>query len=537
MNLATALWLVEIGRGLREGLYMFWETLWALALGLGISGAVQAFVTRDQMRRRLGDHRPLSLLRASGYGMASSSCSYAASAMTKSLVAKGADFVAALAFMIASTNLVIELGAVLVVLLGWQFAVGEFVGGPIMIGLLGLLGGLVLTPAAVAAARRHLGQAGPLPDPSCGPVEVPEAPASSWRTAAGWSDASRYALADFTMLRRELFAGYLVAGLLAATVPASWWGGLFLHGHGLLADVENVLVGPVIAIISWVCSVGNVPLAAALWNGGISFGGVIAFVFADLISMPLLLVYRRFYGASMTWRMLGLLYGVMALAGLATEGVFALFHAVPTHHPVVAATATPHWGPTAYLNIVAVVLAGWMWWMARRHAPADAGYALDPVCGMQVRTSEAPAWLRHEGESYYFCADRCRDRFAADPARFVRAEQRAGARSGGAALAESVPLTLGVRPRATAVDPICQMTVEVQTAAATRTREGETFYFCCEHCAETFDDQVPTPTTAVDPICQMTVEVQTAAATRTREGETFYFCCEHCAETFDSTPR
>src|SRR5207248_11243879 len=145
-----------IADSLRMGFFMFWETLWPLVFGFGLSGAVQAFVSRREMRRALGDHRPAAIARASGFGAASSSCSYAASAMAKSLFQKGADFVSAMVFMFASTNLVVELGVVLVILMGWQFAVAEFVGGPIMIVLLALTGGFVLRGALVGQARRRL---------------------------------------------------------------------------------------------------------------------------------------------------------------------------------------------------------------------------------------------------------------------------------------------------------------------------------------------------------------------------------------------
>ncbi len=325
--------LADAFGGLREGVVMFWQTLWALVLGFLLSGVVQAFVSKDRMRAALGDHRPASVARASLFGMASSSCSYAASAMARSLVAKGADFTTAMVFQVASTNLVVELGIVLVVLLGWQFAVAEFVGGPIMIVLLALAGGAVFAPALLASVRRRRGQADDRSRPSesdDGPERRQGGPVgTSARSLAAWSDASRYAVADATMLRRELFVGYAVAGLLAVLVPARAWDALFLHGHGVWTTVENAFVGPLIAVASWVCSIGNVPLAAALWSGGISFGGVVAFLFADLIAMPLILVYRKFYGWRLTVRLVGLLYGSMVVAGLVTQGIFRGFGALP----------------------------------------------------------------------------------------------------------------------------------------------------------------------------------------------------------------
>ncbi|MBO0713580.1 MAG: permease, partial [Acidimicrobiales bacterium] len=212
--LASASALLDIGRSLREGFFMFWETLWPLILGFGLSGAVQAFVSRETMQQRLGDHRPSSVARASVFGMVSSSCSYAASAMAKSLFVKGADYLAAMVFMFASTNLVIELGIVLFVLMGWQFAVSEFIGGIIMIVLLATLGGLWLRGRAITQARERLaGEQDAGEDHHHGPDTVQR---QGWskriRTAAGWADSATYTMADLTMLRREMAIGYIVAG-------------------------------------------------------------------------------------------------------------------------------------------------------------------------------------------------------------------------------------------------------------------------------------------------------------------------------------
>src|SRR5581483_9321500 len=317
----------DLGRSLREGFFMFWETLWALILGFGLSGAVQAFASREEMQRLLGDHRPAALLRATGFGMVSSSCSYSATAMAKSLFQKGADFTAAMVFMFASTNLVIELGVVLLVLMGWQFAAAEFVGGPIMILLLVLVGGVVFRSRLVDGARKRLqrGAAGSGHDhlAMSGVTEERqhELEHTPWRrkltSKAAWADAASYTMADITMLRKELVIGYTVAGLLAVLVPMRAWNDVFLTGHGFWTSLENVVVGPFIAVISFVCSIGNVPMAAALWHGGISFGGVVAFIFADLITLPLLLIYRKYYGTRLTLRLFAVFYAVMAVAGLA----------------------------------------------------------------------------------------------------------------------------------------------------------------------------------------------------------------------------
>jgi uncharacterized protein len=419
--LANATVLVDIGRSLREGFFMFWETLWPLVLGFGLAGAVQAFASRDSMRQRLGDHRAPAIFRASAYGMASSSCSYAASAMAKSLFVKGADYIAAMVFMFASTNLVIELGIVLIVLMGWQFAVSEFVGGIIMIVLLATLGALWLRGRLVVQARARLQEAddahehrhGPATNGEAGPVALK----TRLRSAAGWADSATYTMSDLTMLRRELVIGYTIAGFLAVLVPTSVWQAVFISGHGFWTSIENAIVGPFIAIISFVCSIGNVPLAAALWKGGISFGGVIAFIFADLIAFPLLLIYRRYYGTRLMLRMLVVFWALMSTAGLLTELLFRAAGLVPTVRPTTVAPAHFSWNYTTYLNLVFLVLFGVLYWLYRNRERFGGGerYARDPVCGMQVEKAHAPASREHAGERHYFCSDHCAEQF--EPAR------------------------------------------------------------------------------------------------------------------------
>ncbi len=423
----TAVWL-DIGRSLREAFGMFWVTLWPLVLGFGLSGAVQAFASREAMQRKLGNHRPAAVTRASGYGMVSSSCSYAASATAKSLFAKGADFVSALVYMFASTNLVIELGIVLIVLMGWQFAVSEFVGGAIMIALLSVLGGLWLRGKSIVRARERVNsaQASGAHDHhdhcahGSGAVADQVPLARKLRSKAGWSDAATYTIADLSMLSRELIIGYTVAGFLAVLVPVSAWHVLFLTGHGWWTSVENVIVGPFVAIISFVCSIGNVPLAAALWKGGIAFGGVVSFIFADLIAFPLLLVYRRYYGLRMAVRMLALFWAVMATAGLVTEGIFRAAGLIPAHRPTVVAATGLSWNYTTYLNIIFLAVFGLLYWASwnRKRLEAGAAREVDPVCGMRVDAANAAASLLHDGHYRYFCSDHCAQRFAQAPASF-----------------------------------------------------------------------------------------------------------------------
>ncbi|MCU1589954.1 MAG: hypothetical protein JWP11_1210, partial [Frankiales bacterium] len=416
--------LDTVGRSLAEGFWMFYDTFWALVLGFGLSGVVQAFVSKGEMQRALGDHRPATVARSSFFGMVSSSCSYAASALAKSLFARGADFTSAMVFMFASTNLVVELGIVLWLLIGWQFAVAEFVGGAVMIALLAVVLPRVVDVAELDAARLRV-NAGVGGGGHEGHGAMAEHEAVPWRrrirSTAGWSDAAGYTISDVTMLRKEIVIGFAVAGFAAMAVPVRVWQALFLTGHGFWSALENVIVGPVLAFISFVCSIGNVPLAAALWKGGISFGGVIAFVFADLLALPLVLIYRKFFGTRLAVKLSLVFWAVMSTAGLITEGIFQLAGLVPAVRR--GDIATVHFGLnyTTVLDALGVAAFASLYWLYRNadRFGGGRGYAKDVVCAMQVRTSDAPARVHHAGSPYYFCSDRCLERFQADPDRYA----------------------------------------------------------------------------------------------------------------------
>jgi hypothetical protein len=398
----------SIGRGLADGWWMLWQTLWALVLGFTLSGAVQAFVSRAQMQQVMGDHRPRTLARAGFFGAVSSSCSYAASALAKTLFARGADFTAAQAFMFASTNLVVELGVVLWLLLSWQFAVAEFVGGALMVALIGLVMPRVVPTSEAVRLRSRLEDDGHHHDD--GDTE------SDWRqairTRRGWADAAGYTISDLTMLRRELVIGFAVAGFADALVPTSFWRSLFATGHGGWSSLENVILGPFLAVISFVCSTGNVPLAAALWSGGISFGGVIAFVFADLISLPLLFIYSKYYGTRLTLRLLAVFWVTMSIAGLVTEGLFHLAQLTPTTPASDRTVGVDDFGlnATTVLDLVALVAFALLYLLYRRtRTEAKGDYAKDPVCGMQVEKRHPGAVLVSGDATTYFCSDHCKD--------------------------------------------------------------------------------------------------------------------------------
>ncbi len=480
--------LSAIAEALHQSLLMLWETFWALVLGFGLSGAVQAFVSRGEMERLLGPEGRGRLGRATFLGMVSSSCSYAASALAKSLFRKGADFTAAMVFMVASTNLVIELGIVLALLIGWQFTASEFVGGVLMIGLLALASRLLLPHRLVAAARHRLEREDPLPQPpdAADPVPPLGARLRSW---AGWADAASFAIADLTMLRRELLLGFGVAGFLAALVPARAWGALFISHHGALTTLENALLGPAIAVLSFVCSIGNVPLAAALWKGGISFGGVVSFVFADLITLPLLLIYRRFYGWRLSLWILGSFWAIMSLTGLAVGALFGWAGLVPSAPPTQVVSQPFGFDYTSVLDLVFLAALAGLYYLHRQRGRLGGGhgYATDPVCGMRVEKARAPGRAGYGGVQYWFCSDRCRSRFLARPSR-----HSAAAGSGpGAGTGVSVGSEMGEQTPAPGVDidPVCGMEVQPSAATPRRSAGGREFHFCGSGCAQAFERQ------------------------------------------------
>ena len=328
---------------------MFFHTFWALVIGFTLSGAVQAFVSRKTMKEQLGDDSLKSISKASFFGVVSSSCSYSASALAKSLFSKGANFTASMVFMFASTNLVIELGLVLWILRGWQFAVAEFIGGAIMILLLKILIPRLIPAKLIMESRESIEMSNP----------------TDSSRKASWHDAAGYTIGDFKMLRVELIIGFIVAGLAAKLVPASFWNTLFISGNGLVSSIENAIIGPFIAFISFVCSVGNVPLAAALWHGGITFGGTIAFIFADLISLPLVLIYRKYYGTKLAIRLTLVFWLVMSISGFITELIFIALDQIPEASHKMAHSNEIGLNYTTILDVFALLLIIWVYWMYR----------------------------------------------------------------------------------------------------------------------------------------------------------------------------
>jgi uncharacterized protein len=358
--------LAQIGRALSISLAMTWEILWALILGFAISAVVRAVVRREDIARMLGDDSPTTLAKATTLGAASSSCSYAAVALARSLFRKGASFTAAMVFEIASTNLVIELGIIIWLLLGWQFTLAEFVGGVVMIVLITVFFRVFLRPKLIAEAldQADRGIAGSMEGHAAMDMSV-GGTGTIWQRLFcrdGFTAVSTVFVMEWAAVLRDIVLGLVIAGAIAAWVPGSFWESFFFAGHGIWSAIWGPIVGPIVAILSFVCSIGNVPLAAVLWNGGISFGGVISFMYADLLILPILNIYRKYYGMKMTLFILATFYSAMVLTGYVVEVVFATLGLIPTTRAATVVEASISWNYTTALNMLFLVLAAIFLW-------------------------------------------------------------------------------------------------------------------------------------------------------------------------------
>ncbi len=364
--MTTTLWHAVL-HALEVAGSMTWQVTWSLILGFTLSAVIEALVRKSTIARLLPDDRPKSLAIATALGAASSSCSYAAVALARSLFRKGANFTSAMAFQFASTNLVIELGLIMALLLGWRFTAAEFVGGPLMILVLALILRRFLSARMVETAREQAERAvaGSMEGHAAMDMSVSRE-GSFWRrlvSPAGFTSVSHNFVMEWAAVLRDLVIGLLIAGAAAAWVPDAFWQHLFFSGHPLLAKIWGPIIGPLVAVASSVCSIGNVPLAAVLWNGGISFGGVVSFIFADLIIIPILMIYRKYYGARMAWFLAGTFYVTMVIAGYLIEIIFDLLRLVPTgaRNATVGADGIT-WNYTSALNIVFLLLAAVLLW-------------------------------------------------------------------------------------------------------------------------------------------------------------------------------
>ena len=420
---------------LQISFFMLWEVLWPLAFGFLLSAMIQTVVSKRAVASALGRPDLKGFLLACGLGAASSSCSYAAVAVARTLFRRGASFVNAIIFEFASTNLVFELGLVLLILLGWQFVAAEFAGGLLMAEILWILFRVTLRQRMVDEARRQAerGVFGSTHEAHGEmDVSITDGPfLSRLFSPRAFTAMAHSFYMDLNGVYTDLGLGFLIAGALAAWVPNSWWQAFFLTNHPTLNEFWSPLIGPLISMLSFVCSVGNVPLAAVLWNGGISFGGVISFIFADLIILPILNIYRKYYGGRTALYLLGISYAAMALAGFLIGGAFQLLGLAPTNHHVTVFEIQPSWNYTTFLDIAALVLMAVLAWrfvttggieMLRAHTSrpeAEAKLVRDPVCGMSVDGGDAKYRSFQKGETYYFCSAGCKQTFDEDPSKYL----------------------------------------------------------------------------------------------------------------------
>ena len=353
--------LDALGHALAVAGTMTWEITWSLILGFALSAVVQALVRRQTITRLLGDDKPSTLALTAGLGAASSSCSYAAVALARSLFRKGASFTSAMVFEIASTNLVIELGIILALLISWQFTLAEYAGGIVMIVVVAVAFRLFVRRQLVDAARQQAdkGLAGSMEGHAAMDMSI-GADGSFWQRLAspgGYTAVSQIFVMEWAAVIRDVVGGLLIAGAVGAWVPDSFWRHLFLASHPLAARLWGPLIGPVISLLSFVCSIGNVPLAGVLWNGGISFGGVTAFIFADLIIIPILIIYRKYYGTKIMLTILGIFYAAMVIAGYAIEFLFGGLGLIPRTRTAKVTEQALQWNYTTVLNIIFLLVA------------------------------------------------------------------------------------------------------------------------------------------------------------------------------------
>jgi len=413
INVLNVIWM-----GLKDAFLMAWEVWWALVFGFAISAIVQTWVPRERIQSALAGSGPKPLAKATGLGAASSSCSYAAIAIAKSLFQKGASASSALAFQFASTNLVWELGLVLWVLIGWQFALAEYFGGLVMIGLMAVLLRLFVSRRLEDEARTHAREA------DTGHQHHSAGETLTWRqrltSTSAWSDVAHNFRGDWQMLYKEILTGFLLAGFVAQLGDA-FFNGLFLKDSpALVQTVWGAFIGPLIAVLSFVCSVGNVPLAAVLWSGGISFAGVMAFIFADLIVLPILAIYRKYYGTQFALRITALMFVTMVIAALVVDGLFSGLGLIPhgarpTRGDIFSSIQLDY---KLVLNLAGLVIFAALFWLTARRGTTD------PVCGMTVDRAKAKT-LEHDGHTMYFCSEPCRSAVQAHPEQYLGTDAKA----------------------------------------------------------------------------------------------------------------
>ncbi|MFC6838394.1 permease [Halomarina ordinaria] len=437
---------------IRIGGGFLWTASWAIIMGLTITSLVQVYVSKERMARLLGEESLGGLTKATVFGAASSGCSFGAVAIGKGLFKKGAHVVNVLAFMFASTNLIVELGLMILILLGWEFLVAELLGGLVLITVMALIVHVTLPENLFEQVRAELTQRddeqGVTEDPTCGmegndqysiatdggetlkfcskgcleTYQQEAASSGGWRDEllswGGWYKLGNQYRKEWAMIWKDVVAGFLISGFVIVFVPQWVWNALFIRGDGVIASAENAVMGVTIAVISFVGSIGNVPFAVALWGGGVSFAGVIAFVYADLITIPVLNVYRKYYGWKVMLYILGVFFVTMAFTGFLMEELFSALGIVPDLAGGETASEQTYFtiNYTFYLNVIAFALSGVLLYAYWRGLGAPGRYR-DPVCGM--RTDDDAPQVTHRGETFYFCSTHCKRAFETDPSEFL----------------------------------------------------------------------------------------------------------------------
>ena len=437
---------------LRIGVGFLWTAAWAIIMGLTITSLVQVYVSKERMAQVLGEGDLTGLTKATVFGAASSGCSFGAVAIGKGLFKKGAHTVNFLAFMFASTNLIVELGLMILILLGWEFLLAELLGGLILIAVMAAIVHLTLPENLFSDVRETLNErdhmSGVTEDPTCGMEGTDEytlttdggetlkfcsegcmetyrqetSSSGGWREEllswGGWYKVGNQYRKEWSMIWKDIVAGFLISGFVIVFVPQWVWNTLFIQGDGLLVTAENAVMGVIIAVLSFVGSMGNVPFAVALWGGGVSFAGIIAFVYADLITVPVLNVYRKYYGWKIMLYILGVFFVTMAFTGFLMELLFDAFGIVPDLAGGETATEQTYFelNYTFYLNLIAFALSGFLLYVYRRGLGAPGQYR-DPVCGM--RTDDEGPNASHNGTTYYFCSKTCKRQFEGEPTEFT----------------------------------------------------------------------------------------------------------------------
>ncbi|MCP9293029.1 permease [Gracilimonas sediminicola] len=354
----------SFGESAKTALGFFWKAGWAFVLGYFVSGMIQAFVPKGKLTKYMGgaDFKSISL--STFFGAASSSCSFAALAAARALIKKGAHFIAGVAFMFASTNLVIELGILILIFLGWQYLAAEIVGGLVLIAISSVLIRLTYPKSWMEAARKKVESEG-------SDLEEDFNWKKRIKSKEGWQLVGHKFVNDWKMAWEDILIGFTIAGFVAVLVPQSFWTALFLadaqHLPGWLVAVENALIAPFVAASTFIGSMGNIPLATVLNENGVLFAGIMGFIYSDLMVPPLVHINAKYYGWRVALYIAGIMYISIVLTALILNGLFSAFGIVPESARVVSEITQFKIDYTFWMNIVFTFIAGALIWLNKKY--------------------------------------------------------------------------------------------------------------------------------------------------------------------------